>query len=471
MAKTGRRIKRSVNCTGRWRAVRCGGEKGGRGWSVVGRRGFGRVGRLHAVVYGDRGIGAEFEDAGADNFLASLQPLKHADLVAAGRAQFDDAGFDGLDGGALGVLSLLEDEDRVAVGGVLDSGGWDDQRVFLDGEGNFDGDKHSRAEGVVGVGEGALDGEGARGFVHPGVERGDGSRPDSVRTGRRGILEGDAQGAAADGPRGLLLGEGEADADGVHGMHGGDGASGVEVLAEAGLADAHDPVEGGADAFALEEGGGLLALGTGLEEFVLGGVDFGGGDGVFSAQVALALDFEAGEGEAGVGGFELGFFLVGLELDEEGAFLDGLSGVKGDFGDDAGEVGADGAPVHGVQGPDHADAGGPRLAFDAHGGHGGRGWGEGFGHGHARFDLAFFQVGNSCHCTGDAQKHDEHSFPHRGGCFCGRGVSRGRVWAGEGGVCFVSCCIRATFESGRIFVKFLQFRVCSWLGSCCFCKA
>jgi hypothetical protein len=184
-------------------------------------------------------------------------------------------------------------------------------------------------------------------------------------------------------------------------------------LADGDGADSQEAVEGSADGFPGEEGLGEFDAGLGLAEFVLGGVDFGGGERGFGLEFLFAADLELGELEAGLGGMTLGGFLIGLEADEESAFFDALTGVKVDFRDDAGHIGGD---VNGVDRPDRADGfegGSPGLRPEDQGGdRGGRG-GKGFAQGDAGLDLAELRVGDAGQKAGDAGKHQEHSFPHR----------------------------------------------------------
>src|SRR5512142_918061 len=113
MAMTGRRMKRSVkdmalpSCVFRSALRRPRREGGLRRQRVVDDHG-------HPV--------AELEGAGAHHRLARLEPLGHGDEVAAPLAQPHELLLDGellLPGG---VLPLLDDVDRVAVGGVEDRG-------------------------------------------------------------------------------------------------------------------------------------------------------------------------------------------------------------------------------------------------------------------------------------------------------------------------------------------------------------
>ena len=144
---------------------------------------------------------------------------------------------------------------------------------------------------MVRVGQGALHGDGAGGVVDLGVDGADFAFADFLRgTGNQNV-ERVSRGRDCD----LVLREGELHVNGILRVHGHDGGTGVDELAEADLADAEHAVEGGGDLFAGEQGGGHFQRGDGLAQFAFGGVDFGGGQAALGFEFAFAVQIQPGE--------------------------------------------------------------------------------------------------------------------------------------------------------------------------------
>src|SRR5215471_8220009 len=101
IARTGRRMKRSVNFM----------------LAVLGL-GSRVVRRLHLVVDQDRSAVAQLEDPRGHDFLAGLHTRGHCDLVAAGAAQLHELLAYAAVALAVGRLHFSDDEDRVAIGRV-----------------------------------------------------------------------------------------------------------------------------------------------------------------------------------------------------------------------------------------------------------------------------------------------------------------------------------------------------------------
>ena len=181
-----------------------------------------------------------------------------------------------------------------------------------------------------------------------------------------------------------MLREVELDEDGVQRMHSDDGGAGVEVLANAGLANAEDAVEGGGELFPGEEGERLFDGGGGLAEFALSDVNFGWGEGVFGLECAFAGEFKLSEIASSFNRVELGKFLVCEKVEDAIAFLDDLSRLKVDVGNDAGEIRGKGGSLNGLDGADGRKHGGPTLFFDFEGGDSDGRRGKRFAHGDVR---------------------------------------------------------------------------------------
>src|SRR6516162_9817145 len=147
IARTGRRMKRSVNFMGAFLGPA----------SAVDRVGRGVVAGLRLVVDLHRRAIAQLEHARRHDFLAGFEPREDGDLIAAPRPHFDELLANALVRLALLVLHLLDDVDGVAVGSVIDRGRGNRDEVLDVPEDHARIDEHSRPQLPVRVRQRRLD--------------------------------------------------------------------------------------------------------------------------------------------------------------------------------------------------------------------------------------------------------------------------------------------------------------------------
>src|SRR5512135_2328016 len=158
VASTGRRTKMSVNFI----AVR----------SLVFWPGRRLVRRLHGVVDDDGGPVAQLELAGGDHRLAFLDAREHRDLVAALRADGDEALVRHLPRLAVRPLALLLDHEHGVAIRVEGDRGLRQGQVALRGrEADLDFRVHARQQLAPGIGQRGAHQHVARRRIHLGVYR------------------------------------------------------------------------------------------------------------------------------------------------------------------------------------------------------------------------------------------------------------------------------------------------------------
>src|SRR5262245_48839245 len=171
-ASTGRRMNRSVNfiLAILWLGSRV-------------------VAGLRLVVDLDRRPVAELEDSRGDHFLSGLYSRQHRDLVAAARSDSDELLFDAAVAFAVGSLHVLDEEDRISVGGVVDRGSGQGDDRLARAQDHLCLDEHSGPEPGLRIGERRLNLDVAGRLVDDRVE---GGHLSSERHLSGGVLSGHA---------------------------------------------------------------------------------------------------------------------------------------------------------------------------------------------------------------------------------------------------------------------------------------
>src|SRR5215831_20228800 len=126
---------------------------------------------LNLVVDLYGGTVAQLEYAGSDDFVARIYAGNHTHLIAARSRQLDDLLAHAAVGIAFLVLQIGNDEDRIAVGSIVDSRGRQGYHRCALAKSERNLDKHSGAQLVLRIGQSRLHLYVASGFVHDGIKR------------------------------------------------------------------------------------------------------------------------------------------------------------------------------------------------------------------------------------------------------------------------------------------------------------
>src|SRR6266542_74864 len=313
-ARTGRRTKRSVNFM--FAAL----------LAVFGFRSRVIAG-LRLVVDLDGGAVAELEDPRGHDFLSLLEAGGDRDLITARGAELDDLLAHAAVDLAVGAFQVRDDEDGVAVRGVVDRGGRGRNDRLARREQDLGLHEHAGLQFPFRVRERGLDLDVAGRLAHDRVERGDGA---CKRRGCRaaGAPGRDAHSASYSHAGDLLLGHGEVHVDRIERLERHDRRSARQVLAEVDLADPQDPSERRPDGLAFDRGADLADLGPALRVLRRGLVVVRLGDDSFLEQAAHSVEVDVGKLLLRLRGGQLRALLARVQLHEDGAFPDRLSGIE-----------------------------------------------------------------------------------------------------------------------------------------------
>ena len=258
---------------------------------------------------------------------------------------------------------VVDDEDRVAVGGVEHGRGRNGDNLFPDREADRRVDEHPGTELFLRVRHRRLQLD-VPGFgVHQRVHRRDSTvdRQAGKSVARDPHRKADAQ------PGQFLLGEGEVDVDRVEGLERDDRITLAEDLAEVHLPDAQASAEGRADRLLGDGGAEGAYLGHRLLVIGDGGVVVRLGNDLLRQHLDVAREDGLRQFHLGLGAGELGFLHARVLADQQVAPLHLPPRLECDLHDLCRQLGGNGDPLDRGQRADRRKGGLPGFGT----GHGG----------------------------------------------------------------------------------------------------